>query len=159
MRTTGTVSKFRHINKQKGYSVYWTSHCVTVTGWKMCRFLVSTGQLHPSSEVCFPNAPQPQHSPRDHSKPNVVLSRAWCKQTQSPTNAKIQSSLKSRNILQPLQSRLRPGSHSLTIMSITDTSVTLLLAVAVQSFTAEQSEALNHSSLLGGRSSMGLILQ
>lgn len=98
MRTTGTVSKFHHINKQMGYGVDWTWYCVTVTVWKMCCFLVSSGQLHHSTEVCFPNAPQPQHSPRDHSKPNVVLSRAWCKQTQLPTNSKIQSSLKSRKI-------------------------------------------------------------
>lgn len=117
---------------------------------------MGSSQLHHSSEVCFLHAPLPQPSPRDHSKPSAVLTRVWCKQTQLPTNDKTQSPLKSREILQPLQSLLCTGSHSLTIMSITDTSVMLLLTVAVESFTAEWAQALNHSRPLGGRTSMGL---
>lgn len=121
----------------------------------MC-FLMGSGQLHHSSGACFLHAPLPQPSPRDHSKPSAVLTRIRGKQTQLPTNDKTQSSLKSREILQLLQSLLCTGSHFLKIMSITDTSVMLLLTVAVESFTGEWAQGLNHSCPLGGRTSMGL---
>lgn len=160
MRTTGTVSEFHHTSMQKGHSVDWKSHWVTVTVWKMCCYLVSSGQLHHSGEVCFPSAPQPQHS--QETTPNQM----WFCPEPDASKHSCQLMVKFKAHWSPERycnlcshvCALGP-IHSLTTMSITDTSVMLLLTVAVQGFTAEWSEALNHSHPFGGRSSVGLILQ
>lgn len=80
VRTTGTVSKFYHINIQKDHTVDWKSYCVWVTVWNMC-FLMGSSQLNHSGEVCFLHSPLPQFSPRCHSNPSAVLTRVWCKRS------------------------------------------------------------------------------